>query len=85
MYEAMSPPAGPANIANLIVKRARMEGFLLLDYFDRFPEAQGALAAWLAEGGITHNEHVIDGLERTPEALNMLFTGGNTGKMIVKL
>ena len=85
MYESTTPPAGPANIVNLILKRARMEGFLLLDYFDRFPEAQMALANWLAEDRISHTEHVIHGLERTPEALNMLFTGGNTGKMIVKL
>ncbi len=76
---------GPANIFNLIVKRARMEGFLVLDYVDRFPEAQVDMFTWLAEGRITHAEHVVEGLEHAPDALNLLFTGGNTGKVIVRL
>jgi NADPH-dependent curcumin reductase CurA len=77
--------AGPGNIFNLIVKRARMEGFLVLDYVDRFPEAQLDMFTWLAEGRITHAEHVVEGLEHAPDALNLLFTGGNTGKVIVRL
>ncbi len=76
---------GLRNTANLIVRRGRMEGFIILDYAARFPEAQAALAGWLAEGRLQHAEHVVDGLERAPEALNLLFTGGNTGKVIVRL
>jgi NADPH-dependent curcumin reductase CurA len=84
-YNDAGPPPGPRNILNLIIKRARIEGFLVLDYLDRFPEAQLAMAGWVAEGRIKHAEHVVEGLEHSPDALNLLFTGANTGKVIVKL
>jgi NADPH-dependent curcumin reductase CurA len=76
---------GPANYRNLIVKRGRMEGFLILDYIERFPQAQAEMAGWLASGQIKAAEHIVEGLERAPEALNMLFTGANTGKVIVQV
>jgi NADPH-dependent curcumin reductase CurA len=76
-------PVGPRNYLNLIVKRARMEGFLVLDYLDRFAAAQGAMAGWVMEGRIRHREHVVEGLERAGEALNLLFSGGNTGKVVL--
>jgi hypothetical protein len=76
---------GPANYLNLIVKRARMEGFLILDYLDRFPEAQVRMAGWVMEGKIQHREHLVEGLEHAGDALNLLFSGGNTGKVIVRL
>ena len=85
VYNAKTRPAGPRNILNLIIKRARMEGFLVLDYLDRFLEAQIDMVGWLAEGRVKHAEHIVDGLEGAPDALNLLFTGGNTGKVIVKL
>ena len=78
-------PVGPDNYLNLIIKRARMEGFLILDYLDRFPEAQVRMAGWVMEGKIHHREHLVDGLEHAGEALNLLFSGGNTGKVIVRL
>ncbi len=84
-YNDVGPPKGPGNYRNLIVIRGRMEGFLVLDYLDRFPEAQMAMAGWVADGRILHSEHVVEGLERAPEALNLLFTGGNTGKVIVRV
>jgi NADPH-dependent curcumin reductase CurA len=62
-----------------------MEGFIILDYVERFASAQLELAGWLAEGKIVHAEHVVKGLERAPEALNMLFTGANIGKVVVEL
>ena len=79
------PAKGPRNYRNLIVMRGRMEGFLILDYLARFPEAQMAMAGWVAEGRIKHSEHVVEGLESAPDALNLLFTGGNTGKVIVRV
>jgi hypothetical protein len=85
IYNEVDRPPGPKNLFNLIIKRARMEGFLLLDYLDRFPEAHGDLLTWLLEGRLSHAEHVVEGLEHAPEALNLLFNGGNRGKVIVKL
>jgi NADPH-dependent curcumin reductase CurA len=84
-YNDRGAAKGPANYANLIIKRGRMEGFLILDYLARFPEAQAEMAGWLAEGKIKSSEHVVEGLENAPEALNLLFTGGNTGKVMVKV
>ncbi|HUZ09669.1 MAG TPA: NADP-dependent oxidoreductase [Acidimicrobiales bacterium] len=76
-------PVGPRNYLQLIVKRSRMEGFLILDYLDRFPAAQLEMAGWVMEGRIRHREHVVEGLEHAGEALDLLFSGGNTGKVVV--
>ncbi|MEA2297127.1 MAG: hypothetical protein QOF77_63 [Solirubrobacteraceae bacterium] len=84
-YNDAEPAPGPANYLNLLMRRGRMEGFIILDYVDRFPEAQAEMAAWVASGRIKHAEQIVDGLEQAPEALNLLFTGGNTGKLIVRV
>jgi NADPH-dependent curcumin reductase CurA len=84
-YNSDGPPPGPSNYINLLIKRGRMEGFLILDYLDRFPAAQAEVAGWLAEGRIKSSEHIVEGLEHAPDALNLLFSGGNTGKVMVKL
>jgi NADPH-dependent curcumin reductase len=77
--------SGPSNYGALIIRRGRMEGFIVLDYFDRLSTAQAELAGWLGEGKIKSAEHVVEGLEHAPEALNLLFTGGNTGKVLVRV
>jgi NADPH-dependent curcumin reductase len=84
-YNTPGRAPGPSNYRNLITKRGRMEGFIILDYTGRFPEAQLAIAGWVAEGRIKHQEHIVAGLEHAPDALNLLFTGGNTGKVVVAL
>jgi NADPH-dependent curcumin reductase CurA len=82
-YNATGARHGIENTSALITRRARMEGFLILDYASRFPEAQMELAGLVLSGALKHQEHVLSGLERAPEALNLLFTGGNHGKMLV--
>ncbi len=84
-YNDRGAAGGPANYTMLIIRRGRMEGFLILDYVDRFPEAQAEMAGWLASGQVKSSEHIVEGLENAPDALNLLFTGGNTGKVIVKV
>jgi hypothetical protein len=84
-YNNREAATGPVNYINLLIRRGRMEGFIILDYFDRFPAAQAEMAGWLASGKVKSAEHVVEGLENAPEALNLLFTGGNTGKVMVKL
>ena len=74
---------GLKNYFALITRRARMEGFLVLDYLPRAAEAQADLLTWVLEGKLQHTVHVVEGLEHSVEALNLLFTGGNTGKVIV--
>jgi len=78
-------PAGPRNYMMLVVQRARMEGFLILDYIDRFPEGVQRLAAWVREGRITFQEDVEEGLENAPETLARLFTGKNVGKQLLRI
>jgi len=84
-YNDRGASTGPANYRMLIVRRGRMQGFIILDYLDRFPEAQAEMAGWLASGAVKSSEHIVAGLENAPEALNLLFTGGNTGKVIVEV
>jgi len=84
-YNDRRGSVGIANTSNLIIKRGRMQGFLILDYFDRLDGARAEMAGWLAEGKLKSSEHIVEGLEHAPDALNLLFTGGNTGKVIVQL
>jgi NADPH-dependent curcumin reductase CurA len=84
-YNDAAPSPGPNNLAMLISKRARIEGFLIFDYADRYGEATADLAEWVTTGRIQYSTDVIDGLEQAPMALNRLFTGANTGKVMVRL
>jgi NADPH-dependent curcumin reductase CurA len=84
-YNDRGAVVGPRNYRILIPRRGRMEGFLVLDYAHRHAEAQAALGQWVGEGKIKFRTHIVEGLERAPDALNLLFTGENTGKVIVKV
>jgi NADPH-dependent curcumin reductase len=84
-YGAKTPPPGPANYFNLTLKRGRMEGFIVLDYAARFPEATAALGSWLGEGRLKQKEDVAEGLENAPNTLARLFSGENFGKQLLKI
>lgn len=84
-YNATEPQPGPTNLMNLVVMRARMEGFIVIDYLDRFGEGAAALAGWLASGELVHREDVQEGFENIPATLNRLFTGQNSGKQLLKI
>jgi NADPH-dependent curcumin reductase CurA len=84
-YNEAVPPPGPRYLGNLLVKRARMEGFIVTDYAPRFPEAMQRLAQWHAAGRLKYRVDLVDGLEQAPEALNRLFDGTHTGKLIVRV
>jgi NADPH-dependent curcumin reductase len=78
-------PPGPSNYIRLLTKRAKMQGFVTLDYAARYREASGELAKLLLAGKLKVREEMVSGLENAPAAFLRLFTGGNTGKLIVKL
>jgi len=84
VYNATEAPTGPRNIALAIGKRLTLRGFIVVDFSPRFGEFVGEMAPWLASGQVKAAETVVDGLENTPDALLALFTGGNTGKMLVR-
>lgn len=84
-YNTTTPVKGPSNYLSLLVNAARMEGFLVLDYVSRYAEAAPVMADWLASGKLRSREHILEGLEFFPEALLMLFSGENFGKLILKI
>ena len=84
-YNATGPVPGPYNFTNLLMKRARVEGFIILDYFPRFDEFAMQMGQWLMAGKIKDRVDVADGLENAVTTLGKLFTGGNTGKLLVRV
>lgn len=84
-YNEATPPPGPRYLGNVLTRRARIEGFIITDYAARFPEAMPKLAEWAMAGKLKYRVDVVDGLEQAPEAVNRLFDGTNTGKLIVRV
>ncbi|MEK9775136.1 MAG: NADP-dependent oxidoreductase [Quisquiliibacterium sp.] len=85
-YNATQPVQGPKNYLSLLVNRARMEGIVVFDWAARFPEAVRQIAGWMREARLQSREHLLEGgVQRFPEALNMLFSGDNFGKLVLKV
>jgi NADPH-dependent curcumin reductase CurA len=84
-YSLETQPHGPRNLFRLIERRARAEGFLILDYAPRFGEAVKQLAEWVMAGRIVTEEDVQVGLENAPATLRRLFEGHNLGKQLLKV
>lgn len=84
-YSMESLPPGPSTLMNLVIQRARMEGFIVIDYAERFPDAIIDLGEWVGEGKIVYREDIAEGLENCPETLGNLFKGKNLGKQLLKL
>jgi NADPH-dependent curcumin reductase CurA len=84
-YNDAHRPPGPANYLNLIQRRASMRGFLALDHWGRYPEILAKLQAWVAAGKLGYRLHTYEGLDHAVEALNAMFTGENTGKIVIRL
>ncbi len=84
-YNATGPIPGPKNYFNLVYRRARMEGFIVIDYAHRFGEAAKEMQGWIDEGLLKQSVTLIEGFEQLPSALIQLFEGVNTGKLMVKV
>jgi NADPH-dependent curcumin reductase CurA len=84
-YNDVVPPPGPRFLGNILMRRAKIEGFIVVDYHDRFREAFGPLARWMADGRLRYRADIVDGLEQAPTAVNRLFDGANIGKLIVRV
>jgi len=85
LYNLKRPAVGPRNLFMLIVRRARMEGFLVTDYEARYEEGLAQLRAWVREGRLRWREHIVEGLEQAPAAFLGLFRGENIGKQLVRI
>jgi len=84
-YNATGKVRGPANYLALISARARMQGFVVLDYLDRADEALAVMAPWAAAGKLSSRIDVLEGIEHFAEALRRVYSGANFGKQIVKV
>lgn len=84
-YNLETAEAGPRWLHQLIVKQAKVQGFLISAYAERFPEGRAQLAAWLAQGKLKYREHVAQGIEAAPQAFIGMLQGKNQGKQLVQL
>ena len=85
-YPSWNPwNTGPRPERHLLVKRARMQGFLATDFMNRFPEAEARISEWIREGRVSYREEMHEGLEHAPGSLQRLYKGENTGKFVIRL
>jgi len=78
-------PLGPRVERHLLVKRARMQGFVVLDYVNRYEEARTKLAAWVRKGKLRYREDILDGIEHAPGAIAGVYRGENLGKRLIRI
>lgn len=79
------PPLGPRVERHLLVKRARMQGFLIFDYAGRYPEGLSALTQWVRSGAIRYREEILEGIERAPGSIAGLYRGENLGRRLIRI
>lgn len=84
-YNLTEPVPGPYNYNQILMQRARVQGFIIIDYFSRFGEAIKDIGQWLNEGKIKYALDIVEGLENTPSAILKLFNGNKIGKLAVKV
>lgn len=85
-YNATELPPGPKNIRFVLTMRLRMQGFIVFDFIKQYGEATAALAGWMKEGKLKFIEDVREGgIDAYPDVLNLLYTSGNRGKLVLKV
>ena len=84
-YNAKDPVPGPVNFPQVLMKRLKVEGFIVLDFIPQIAEFFAEMGPWIAAGKIKDRATVVDGLEHAVKTLRMLFTGGNTGKLLIRV
>jgi hypothetical protein len=78
-------PEGPRVERHLLVKRARMQGFLIFDYAERYTEALQELTQWVRQGLIWYREDILEGIEQAPGSVAGLYRGENFGKRLIRI
>ncbi|WP_119418732.1 NADP-dependent oxidoreductase [Desertibaculum subflavum] len=84
-YNENTEVPGPAKFANILMKRVKLQGFIVTDFLKRFPEGRAQLAEWVKAGKLKYQVDVVPGLENAPKAVGKLFTGENKGKLMVQV
>ncbi|WAH39326.1 NADP-dependent oxidoreductase [Alicyclobacillus dauci] len=85
LYNLTQADVGPRAQTPILIHRAMMKGFIIMDYAQRFPEGVKQLAKWYGEGRLKSEETVVDGFDKTVDAFLGLFTGANLGKQLVRV
>jgi hypothetical protein len=84
-YNDERPVPGPRNLGLVVSKRLRVQGFIVLDHWDRLPAFFAEVGPWVRDGKIACRETIVDGIENVPSAFVGLFRGDNIGKMLVRV
>ena len=84
-YNLEEPEPGPRNLRLLTVRQARMEGFLVFQFAQRYEEGRQRIAGWMKEGRMKYREDVVEGLENAPRSFIGLMRGENFGKLLIKV
>jgi NADPH-dependent curcumin reductase CurA len=84
-YNDERPEPGPRNLAYIVTKRLRMQGFIVSDHSDRYRDFLGEVGPWVGAGELECRETIVEGIENVPTAFAGLFRGDNTGKMLVRV
>ncbi len=84
-YNDTAPSPGPRNMHMIVTKRLRMQGFIIFDHNDRYPDFVRDVSGWIRDGSLKHRETIVDGIEHAPQAFIGLLEGENVGKMLVRL
>jgi NADPH-dependent curcumin reductase CurA len=84
-YNLAEPELVPRNMRFFIPKRVRMQGFLVSDYYHRWPDGIARMAGWLKSGELKHKEDIVEGIENAVPAFLRLFSGDNFGKLLVRV
>jgi NADPH-dependent curcumin reductase CurA len=85
LYNLNRLSMGPRMYPQFLIRRVKMQGFIVYDYFDQFPEARDKIKQWIRDGKIRYDENIVEGFENLPEAFLGLFRGENIGKQLVKV
>lgn len=84
-YNEEGPARGPTDFGRILMRRVTIRGFIASDFLTDVPEALGALSNWKREGRLQSRTHIVDGLENALDALNLLYSGKNDGKLVLRI
>jgi len=83
-YNSPTGPKAPKNYLSLLINSAKMEGFIVMNYRDRYMEAAQQLGKWMLSGQLKSKETIIKGVDTFPDTFNRLFSGNKMGKLVIK-
>lgn len=85
LYNLNRLSMGPRLYPQFLIRRVKMQGFIVYDYTDRFTNARNQIKQWILDGKIVFDENIVEGFEKLPTAFLGLFQGENIGKQLVKI